>query len=90
MPYKRKRGQLPGWLFSLWPWPFLWSFSPDQFQDTLAGLILAEIEMLAAELQALPLPDFAVCDVTAVPFFTGGQLVAATAAAPAEQLALYL
>jgi CYTH domain-containing protein len=54
-------------------------YAIDQFLDHLAGLLLAEIEGdNDAELAGLPVPEFAVCEVTAVPFFTGGNLVLTT------------
>ena len=48
----------------------------DEFQDELAGLILAEVEFKTAELlAAFPGPDFAIREVTDDPRFTGGYLV---------------
>lgn len=50
-------------------------FSIDQFQNQLEGLILAEIEALTNEaLSAIPIPDFALREVTNDPAFTGGEL----------------
>lgn len=48
----------------------------DEFQDELAGLVLAEVEFKTPELlAAFPGPDFAVREVTDDPRFTGGCLV---------------
>ena len=48
----------------------------DEFQDELAGLILAEVEFKTPELlAAFPGPDFAIREVTDDPRFTGGSLV---------------
>ena len=55
------------------------TFSVDVFEDELAGLVLAEIELedeRAAE--SVTVPDFALADVTEEPFFTGGALAKAT------------
>jgi len=47
----------------------------DEFQDALAGLVLAEAELQTADaLAAFPMPDFAVREVTDDPRFTGGSL----------------
>jgi CYTH domain-containing protein len=55
-------------------------YSLDVFEGKLHGLILAEIEAeTEADLAGLPLPAFALKEVTADPFFTGGQLAALTA-----------
>lgn len=54
-------------------------FSVDVFEQALQGLVLAEIKFSSDEAAALlPMPEFAVADVTAEPFFTGGVLAAAT------------
>jgi CYTH domain-containing protein len=48
----------------------------DVFEDELAGLVLAETECASQEeVQSLSKPDFALEDVTADPFFKGGNLV---------------
>jgi len=48
----------------------------DVFEGELAGLILAETECASREeVQRLSKPDFALEDVTADPFFKGGNLV---------------
>ena len=58
--------------------PYAWgghAFGIDVFAGPLTGLVLAEVELEAeAELAALPVPPFARCEVTALPFFTGGAL----------------
>ena len=54
-------------------------FSVDVFEQQLAGLVLAEVELAderAAE--SVTLPDFAIADVTEEPFFTGGALAKTT------------
>ena len=51
----------------------------DVFEGPLEGLILAEVEgETAEELALLPLPGFAIKEVTNDPFFTGGFLVTMT------------
>ena len=51
------------------------SYSIDVFEEKLTGLILAEIECDTDEAcEALPLPAFALKEVTADPFFSGGNL----------------
>lgn len=48
----------------------------DEFQDALVGLIMVEAECNTAHrLANLPMPDFAVREVTDDPGFTGGLLV---------------
>jgi CYTH domain-containing protein len=48
----------------------------DVFEGELAGLVLAETECASREeVQKLSKPDFALEDVTADPFFKGGNLV---------------
>ena len=48
----------------------------DEFQDALGGLIMVEAECNTAHrLATLPMPDFAVREVTDDPRFTGGHLV---------------
>lgn len=48
----------------------------DEFQGALGGLIMVEAECNTAHrLAALPMPDFAVREVTDDPRFTGGHLV---------------
>lgn len=57
---------------------YAWSghnFSVDIFQGPLSGLVLAEIEKLnLADLIAVPVPDFAVREVTGEPSMEGGTL----------------
>lgn len=63
-------------------------YSVDVFESQLAGLVLAEIEFADAHAaDRLPLPAFALADVTEVPFFTGGALADATAEQLARELA---
>jgi len=48
----------------------------DEFQDELAGLLIAEAEFKTPDmLAAFAMPDFAVREVTEDPRFTGGSLV---------------
>lgn len=55
------------------------TFSIDVFEGRHHGLILAEIELEnQSEADQVVLPPFALEDVTADPFFTGGNLVAMT------------
>jgi lactoylglutathione lyase len=50
-------------------------FSVDVFQDELEGLVLCEVETGSLEeLMRVAVPDYAILDVTADPFFTGGNL----------------
>jgi len=50
----------------------------DEFQGELEGLFIAEAEFKTQEqLEAFVTPDFAVCEVTDDPEFTGGHLVKA-------------
>lgn len=66
------------------------TFSIDVFDGPLNGLILAEIEAQTDEqLQAVPLPDWAVAEVTDVVFFTGGNLVVLTPGQLWAELAEY-
>jgi CYTH domain-containing protein len=59
-------------------------YGVDVFHGELAGLILAEVECETPEEAAdLPLPDFAVADVTDDLDFTGGHLATVTGAAVA-------
>lgn len=52
-------------------------YSIDRFEGTLAGLMLAELEIEdAAVLRALPDPEWALGDVSADPRYQGGNLVA--------------
>ena len=54
-------------------------YSIDVFEGPLQGLILAEMEAeTAAELAAQPIPSFALKEVTADPFFSGGALAGLT------------
>jgi CYTH domain-containing protein len=63
-------------------------FSIDQFQNHLTGLILAEIEAPNDDdLMTMPVPDFALYEVTAVTFFNGGNLAKITAQILDEKLA---
>ncbi len=56
---------------------YRWSL--DVFQAQLHGLILCDIEARSAEaLAQIPMPSFAIADVTDDPRYTGGALVAAT------------
>jgi CYTH domain-containing protein len=51
-------------------------YSIDVFEGHLKGLILAEIESRAErEINKLPMPPFAIREVTGDPKFTGGELV---------------
>jgi CYTH domain-containing protein len=55
-------------------------YSVDVFLGTLRGLILAETDFDSdEEIDAFPLPSFAVADVSRDPLFTGGRLVELTA-----------
>ena len=78
--------QLPGRRLVKKRFQYAWHgriFSIDQFQNELEGLILAEIEALTDEdLTAVPVPDFAVREVTDEIAFTGGALVRGTAVPP--------
>jgi hypothetical protein len=61
------------------------TFAFDVFEGSLAGLVLAELELTpAAARGALALPDFTGCEVTALALFTGGALAGAD---PARVLA---
>jgi hypothetical protein len=52
------------------------TLSVDRFEGPLEGLILAEAEFeTAAALEAFPMPDFAVREVTDDPRYTGGVLI---------------
>jgi CYTH domain-containing protein len=56
-------------------------YSIDVFEGPLLGLILAEIEAeTTADLAAQPFPTFALKEVTADPFFSGGALAGLTEA----------
>ncbi len=78
--------QLPGRRLAKKRFKYTWHgriFSIDQFQNELDGLILAEIESLTDEnLMTIPVPDFAIREVTDEIEFTGGQLVLQTAVSP--------
>jgi len=55
-----------------------WLYDIDVFEGAQDGLILAEIELETAdEFRGFPPPEFAARDVTADPFFTGGNLAMA-------------
>jgi CYTH domain-containing protein len=73
---------LPGLKLMKRRYAYVWHgrrYAIDQFLDHLIGLLLAEIEAESEEeLMVLPVPEFAMCEVTAVPFFTGGNLVTIT------------
>lgn len=58
----------------------------DQFEGHLAGLVLAEVE-LGVDEDRLPVPPFALADVTDDDRFSGGSLAAATPAQVAALLA---
>jgi len=49
-------------------------YSLDVFEGKLEGLFLAELHAGQGNLPAGSVPEFAVCEVTAVPEFTGGRL----------------
>ena len=54
-------------------------YSLDRFEGHLEGLLLAEIESQGKmDITILPVPDFAVRDVTNEPFFTGRNLAGIT------------
>lgn len=53
-------------------------YSIDVFEGVLEGLILAELEAGQGVLPAGSVPDFAFCEVTEEPAFTGGKLVQLT------------
>jgi CYTH domain-containing protein len=54
-------------------------YSLDRFEGHLAGLLLAEIESRGKlDITSLPVPDFAVKEVTDDPFFTGSHLAGIT------------
>lgn len=56
-------------------------FGVDVFETDLSGLVLAEVEAETdAELLSIPIPDFAVREVTDEAFFTGGNLAQLTSA----------
>ena len=65
-------------------------YSIDRFEGHLEGLLLAEIEAGQGVLAPGSVPDFAVCEVTAEPAFTGGALVTTDAVQLAELLAKWL
>ena len=51
------------------------NYSLDRFEDHLAGLLLAEIESRGKlDITRLPVPQFAIKEVTDDPFFTGSHL----------------
>lgn len=63
------------------------SFGVDVFEGELAGLVLCEAEADSREaVTALAFPPWAVREVTADRFFTGGNLAAVSAAELAERL----
>lgn len=54
-------------------------YSIDVFEGALTGLILCEVESESAEsLATIPLPPFALREVTDDPFYTGGHLITRT------------
>jgi len=60
----------------------------DIFEEELAGLILAEIEAERVEdVAGLPIPPFAIAEVTTDLFFTGGNLATSTSKKLKEELA---
>jgi CYTH domain-containing protein len=62
-------------------------FGVDVFEGELAGLVLCEAEADSREaIMALAFPPWAVREVTADPFFTGGHLSTITATELAEKL----
>lgn len=65
-------------------------YSLDVFEAGLQGLLLAELEAGQGSLPAGRVPDFAACEVTAEPRFTGGMLVQTTPKSLAELLAEWL
>ncbi len=67
-----------------------YTFSIDLFDGDLAGLIVAEIEAKTdADLEAVPLPAWAVVEITEEIFFTGGNLATATPAQLQAKLTAY-
>lgn len=67
------------------------NYSLDVFEGVLSGLVLAEVEAHATEdLAGLPVPAFAVREVTADPMFEGGALAALTADQFQQRLAGWL
>lgn len=51
------------------------TYQLDVFEETLSGLLLAEIEAHSdVDITTLPVPHFAASDVTGDPFFSGGAL----------------
>lgn len=73
--------ELPGRGIVKHRYPDRWegrAYSIDCFQGPLEGLITAEIEApTAAELDTIPVPSFATCEITERPEFTGGHLAEA-------------
>ena len=56
------------------------AFSLDVFEGALAGLVLCEAEAPTPKaIRALRFPPWVTCEVTADPFFSGGQLCRVTA-----------
>ena len=50
-------------------------YSIDAFEGHLSGLVLAEIESQSeSDISTLPVPEFAIREVTNDPLFTGGKL----------------
>lgn len=67
------------------------TFSIDVFENSLTGLVLAEIEALTdEELANIPLPNWATAEVTNEIFFTGGNLVKITPDQLQAELAKYV
>ena len=59
-----------------------YDYSLDVFEGHLDGLLLLEIERRpGVEIDSLPVPAFAIREVTHDPFFTGGELAALTTGA---------
>ena len=64
------------------------SFGLDVFEGHLAGLMLVEAEATSAEaIRSVAFPSWAALEVTADPFFTGGQLARIGAAELQQRLA---
>jgi CYTH domain-containing protein len=73
---------LEAWILKKKRYPYTWqnyALSIDVFEGRHQGLILAEMEVeKKAEVAEVVLPSFVLKDVTADPFFTGGNLVTMT------------
>ena len=63
-------------------------FGLDVFEGDLAGLMLSEAEATSADaIRSLSFPPWAALEVTADPFFTGGNLAGVSASELGQQLA---